>query len=167
MRKLLVLVMVLIVACPLILAQDQKQAQEPSDGAYLDAYVEMARSDLRTQKTAIITQAVPMTDKESAAFWPVYRKYDLELNQLGDKRVALIKDYANSYNSGVITEAKAKELADRALAWEGERVALKKKYYAEFTKVLPAVKATRLMQVESRIALLIDLQIASGVPLVN
>ncbi len=160
MKKLLILVVLCALAAPVV-AQEQKQ----SDAAYLDAYIEMARSDLKTQKTAIITHAIPLTEQESAAFWPVYRKYDLALNQLNDQRVALIKDYAANYQT--MTDAKAKELADRMLAWDEKRLKLKKQYFAQFNKVLPAAKAARLMQIENRIGLLIDLQIAANVPLVE
>ena len=160
MKKLLMLVVLLALAVPVV-AQEQKQ----SDAAYLDAYIEMARSDLKTQKTALITQAIPMTEQESAAFWPLYRKYDLELNQLNDERLSLIKDYAASYQT--MSDAKAKELADRMLAWEEKRVKMKKHYFDEFRKVLPAVKAARLLQIENHIGLLIDLQIASNVPLIE
>ena len=161
MKNLLTILILLAVACPMAPAQDQKQ----SEGAYLDSYIEMARSDLKTQKTALIAQAVPLTDSESAVFWPLYRKYDLDFNRLSDERVAIIKDYAANYTG--MSEAKAKELADRTLAWEQKRVELKKKYFAEFNKILPAVKAARIMQVETRINILIDLQIASGVPLME
>lgn len=160
MKKLLTLAVLFVLAIPVV-AQEKKQ----SDAAYLDAYIEMARSDLKTEKTAIITQAIPMTEQESAAFWPVYRKYDLELNQLGDERLRLIKDYAANYKT--MTDAKAKELADRMLAWDEKRVKMKKQYFAQFSKVLPAAKAARLLQLENRIGLLIDLQIAANVPLIE
>lgn len=171
MKKLLTLVVLFALAAPVV-AQEQKQ----SDAAYLDAYIEMARSDLKTQKTALITQAIPLTEQESAAFWPLYRKYDLELNQLNDERLSLIKDYAASFQT--MTDAKAKELTDRMLAWEEKRVKMKKQYFGsfvkakkqylgEFRKVLPAAKAARLLQLENRIGMLIDLQIAANVPLVE
>ena len=160
MKKLLTLVVLFALSAPIV-AQEQKQ----SDAAYLDAYIEMARSDLKTEKTALITQAIPMTEQESAAFWPLYRKYDLDLNQLNDERVALIKDYAANYQT--MTDAKAQELADRMLAWDEKRVMLKKQYFAQFSKVLPAAKAARLLQIENRIGLLIDLQIAANVPLID
>lgn len=160
-KKLLTTVILMAMACAPLWAQEQEQ----SEGAYLDAYIEMARSDIRTQKTALIAEAVPLTDSESTSFWPLYRKYDLELSRLGDERLAIIKDYANQYQS--MTDVQARDLAERNLAWEAKRVELKKKYFKEFSKVLPAVKATRIMQIESRINILIDLQVASEVPLME
>ena len=62
---------------------------------------------------------------------------------------------------------KAKELMDRSIKLTEQRVKLQKKYYKEFQKVLPAIKATRFIQVDNQINLLLDLQIASEVPLVE
>ena len=158
MRKLLLVGLWIGMACPLLRAQEQKQ----DAGANINAYIEMLRSDVRTHKTALIGQAIPMTDKESAAFWPVYRKYDAEMAKLGDERLTIIKDYAAHYDK--MNDEKARELGNRTLAWEEKRVKLKKQYFEEFNKVLPAMKAAKLIQFESRINLLIDLQIASEVP---
>ena len=163
MKKLLTAVVLLTVTCLSVRAQNQKQKQ--GDSANIDAYIEMLRSDLKTKKTALIAQAVPLSESESAAFWPVYRKYDLDLTTLNDERVAIIKDYGANYSS--MSEAKAKELGDRFLAWEDKRVSLKRKYFQEFGKILPAIKAVRIMQVENRVSLLIDLQIAAAVPLMQ
>ena len=54
----------------------------------LRAYVELLRSDLRTQKVAVITEMMQFTEAEDAAFWPVYREYELELSRLNDERLA-------------------------------------------------------------------------------
>ena len=60
----------------------------------LSAYAELLRSDVRAQKVAIITEVMGFTEAEDAAFWPIYREYDLEMAKLGDERVALIEEYA-------------------------------------------------------------------------
>jgi hypothetical protein len=133
----------------------------------MDAYVDMLRSDIRGKKIALISQAIPLTDEEAAAFWPLYRKYDGDLNRLNDERLALIKDYAASYNARTVTDAKATELATRFFDWEERRVALKRQYFKEFSRALPALKAARLVQLENKVNLLIDVQIAAEVPLME
>ena len=55
----------------------------------LGAYVELLRSDIRSQKVAILTELMNFTEAEDTAFWPIYREYDVELNKLNDERVAL------------------------------------------------------------------------------
>ena len=130
-----------------------------------DDFIELLRQDLKTQKVAIITEAMDFTEVESNTFWPVYRKYDFELTKLGDENLAIIKDYAANYEN--MTNEKAKELMDRSIKYREDVLKLRKKYFKEFQKVLPAIKAARFMQVENQIGLLVDLQIASELPLVE
>jgi hypothetical protein len=133
--------------------------------AQIDNYVEMLRADVKTQRQAIADAALDLADDKATVFWPVYRKYLLELDAWGDKRYALIKDYAASYET--MTDEKAKSLADQALGNQESRVKLLKKYFKEFSKIIGAADAARLVQVESALNSLIDLQIASELPLIK
>jgi hypothetical protein len=137
-----------------------------SSGGYAqEAYIELLRSDVKTKKVAIITEVMQFTDEEAKAFWSVYREYDFELTKIGDGRLQLIKDYAQNYET--MTDEKAKELVDRALRLEGKRTKLKKKYFKKFDKVLPSKTVAKFFQLENQINLLIDLQIASELPLIK
>jgi hypothetical protein len=131
----------------------------------LDNYIELLRSDVKTQKRAIITEVMNFTELEASAFWPVYRAYEMELDKLGDARLLLIKDYAN--NSENMTDAKAKEIIEKSIKFQKDRLDVKAKFFTEFCKVLPVTKAARLTQVENQIQLLLDLQIAGELPLVE
>lgn len=130
-----------------------------------DDFIELLRQDLKTQKVAIITETMNFTEEESNVFWPVYREYDFEATKLSDERLAIIKDYAEHYE--MMTDEKAKELMDRSIKLEEKRLKLRKKFYKEFQKVLPAIKATRFAQVDNQLNLLLNLQIASELPLVE
>ena len=134
-------------------------------GNGIDAYIELLRSDARTQKVAVITEALQLTDEESTAFWPVHRDYELELSEIIDDRIALIKDYAQNYDN--LTNEKAKELARKVFALEKRRTKLKKKYFKKFEKAVSAIIAAKFIQVENQINLLIDLQIAIELPLIK
>jgi hypothetical protein len=132
----------------------------------LESEIELLRSDLRTGKVEIVKQALHDVDGAKAdAFWPVYRKYQLDLDKIGDKRLALIKDFAAHYDS--MTDAKAKTLATQALDLQSQRTNLLKTYYPQFAKVLGAIDAAKLIQVEHLIMAAIDLQIASEMPLIE
>ena len=91
-------------------AQQAKEASAPSlaetRDTNLSAYVELLRADVRGQKIAILTEVMEFTESEDAAFWPIYREYDLELARLNDERVSLIKEYADNYGS--VTDATAR-----------------------------------------------------------
>ena len=131
----------------------------------LRAYAELLRSDLRAQKVAVITEVMEFTEAEDAAFWPVYREYETELAKINDDRMALIKDYAMGYDT--LTDATADGFAVRALGLETRRQALLERFYARFKAVVPAKTAARFLQVEHQILLLLDLQIAASLPIVE
>lgn len=161
----------LIVACltgaPIASSQGTKSsvAADETRDLNLRAYTELLRSDIRAQKVAIITELMQFTEKENDAFWPVYRGYEGELSKINDDRLALINEYAGVYTK--LTDAVADRLARRALDLEAQRHALKVKYYDRFTSVLSPKTAARFLQVENQILLLLDLQIAASLPIVE
>lgn len=127
--------------------------------------LELARSDFRTQKVAIVTAAMQLDEEQSSKFWPVYREYQAELTALWDRRLALIKDYADSYQ--IMTDQKAKDLAQGVLRLEEDGVKLRRKYFDRMSKALTPVIAGRFLQVENQVDLLVRLQIASELPLIQ
>jgi hypothetical protein len=142
----------------------QQAAPSPQAApANLDDYVKLARTGIQQDKSKIIGAALGLDATQSAAFWPVYKKYEAELATIGDQRYAAIKDYAAHYGS--LTDAKATELSDKALALEEQRLALVKRYAGEFRKVLPPVKVARWVQTEMALNKIVDLRVAAEVPL--
>ena len=153
MKKTIVLA---LVACVLVPA---------AAFAQMDSYIEMLRSDVRTEKVAVITEVMMFTDPESEAFWPIYREYELELAKIFDDRLANIKKYAEHYEH--LDDATADELIIAAFKVDEKRHKLQKSYYTKFKKALGAKRAAKFMQLEHQIDLLIDLQIAANLPLVD
>ena len=129
----------------------------------LKAYVELLRSDLRTQKVAVITEVMNFTDAEDQAFWPIYRQYETELARLNDERLQNIETYAKNYTN--LSDAVANDLVTKALDLEARRAALKQKLFLQLKGAMSPKTAARAMQVESQILLLLDLQVAASLPI--
>ena len=140
-------------------------AQAQTATADLSKYVELLRSDLRTTRTEIVTEALALSEAQGTAFWPIYREYEKDVAALGDQRIALIKEYAENYDT--MTDDMAKNLAGRAFKLQEQRGALVKKYYGKASKVITPKLAARWAQVESALNSLIDLQVASELPLMK
>lgn len=140
-----------------------EDSEQQTKALNLAAYAELLRSDVRAQKVAIITEVMGFTEAEDAAFWPIYREYDLELARLGDERTALIAEYARNYSN--MNDEIADRLAAKALELEARRQELKGQVYQKVKKALSPLTATRFLQVEHQLLLLIDLQIASALPI--
>jgi len=135
------------------------QSNEPS----LDSYIESLRADFRADKVAIITQAMRFNDQDGKAFWPVYRKYEAEVTNLNDQRVALIKSYADKFTT--MTDADARAMIEQGLDFESRRTEAKKKYAKEFQKAgLSSLTVAKFLQLEHRLDLLVDVKIASELP---
>jgi len=146
-------------------AMPPASAADESREMNLRAYVELLRSDVRSEKIAIMSEMMEFTEDQDAKFWPIYRDYDTELSKINDKRVALIKDYADNFEN--MTDAVADRIAKGALDLEAERHALKMKYYDRVKSALSPLIAARFLQVENQLLMLIDLQISAALPVVR
>jgi hypothetical protein len=152
-RKWYLIPLLLALAVPTIAAADD-----------MEKYVEMMRSDLRTGKTALLTEALKLSDADGQKFWPIQREYETELAKIGDQRIQLIKDYAAAYDS--MTAETAKSLVDRAFKLESSRLTVLKKYTDKVSKTVSPLVAARFAQVEAIVNSLIDLKLRAETPLV-
>jgi hypothetical protein len=87
----------------------------------LNSSIELVRAGAQADRVNIITVAMNFSDKEGAAFWPLYRKYSYERSTLDDRRAAVIKEYAARYPS--LTDSEAKEMALRMFQCEANLAA--------------------------------------------
>jgi len=147
----------LFVVLALLLVANTAYAQEQ--------YVELLRSDIKTQKVAVITEAMQLEEGQSDAFWQIYRDFDYKLSAIVDRRIALIKDYASNFGS--MTDEKADELAKTSFKVESDRSKLREKYYKKFAKELSPLVGARWLMIERTINNLMDLQIAAELPLIQ
>ena len=166
-------VAVLIVASALLLlnmpvfAQAAQSAPSASTQpkANLDQDIQMLREDVASQKKQIVAANMTLTDAEATKFWPICDQYAAEVGKIGDQRVALIKEYAQSYDS--MTDAQANDFMKRAAAIDQQFTALRLKYVPIFEKAISAKKTALWYQIDRRLDLLINLQLAANIPVVD
>lgn len=127
-----------------------------------ETILEVLRSDVRAEKVAIITEMMMFTDGQADAFWPIYRDMEHEADKLTDQRIALIKEYAENYDS--MTDKVAKDIIERAIKLRDKKLSLEKKYFRKFSKALDPITAAKFYQINREINLMIDIQISSGLP---
>jgi hypothetical protein len=168
----------LVVSCLLARVQAKTQPrpqstqQQPTQSTTADAkekniqeYIELMRSNVRDEKSQIVGAVMQLDIDDAAKFWPIYSQYDAELTKLNTLRIENIQDYANNYSQ--MTDAKADELIQRSLDYQKQRGELLVKYYQVMKQSVGAVTAARFLQVEHQLLLIIDLQIASSLPIVQ
>jgi hypothetical protein len=145
-------------------AQGKPTVSETQE-ANFKAYVELLRKDLKKDKVSILTEMMELSPEEAAKFWPVYNNYDKELTKLADERIAFIRMYAENYSS--LSDEKVTQIANGLLDLESRRIQLRKQYFETMSRSLTPKLAARFLQIESQIEKLVDLQIASNLPIVE
>ena len=141
------------------------QAREGPNQNNLQALLDAARKDLRTEKQAMIDQAMGLDAGAKVKFWGIYQNFQKELDAIWDVRLANVKKYAET--SQAMTDAIADELSASALNNEAQLTALKKKYHPQFKAALGAKAAARWLQAETTLGNLTMLQLLSQVPLLQ
>jgi hypothetical protein len=130
-------------------------------------YVDSMRDDLSRGKVETITQVMNLSAAESKVFWPLYQDYETELFALGDQRLELIRQFIDWQLSPALDDKRATELADGYFRLEAARLDLTKKYHGMISRELSPLRAAQFTQVEHRVGTVIDLLIASEMPLVQ
>jgi hypothetical protein len=149
----------------------QEAAPSPARGKnmteeqVIDANIQLMRQDIRSERKKVVAANLPLTEAEAVKFWPVYDRYIAETIKVNDVRFALLKEYAKNYDA--TTEQQADSFITRWLAFDQDNTQLRLKYVPEFEKVISHKKTAMFFQIDRRVSMLIELQLASQVPLVK
>jgi hypothetical protein len=130
-----------------------------------DKTIDLMRKDLRKEKHSIVDQAMGLEAAKKSQFWAIYAEYQTALDSIWDQRIANITKYADNYEK--MTDEIADQLAAKMMDLEGQRAVLRNKYYKLYKEKMGARTAARFLQVESSLASLIDLQLASELPILQ
>ncbi len=141
------------------------QAQATSTQGSVNQEIALLRKDIRSEKKQIVAANLQLTDAEAQKFWPVYDQYTAELAKINDAKVAAIKDYAANYST--LSDDKALALTRQLVGIDESVGQLRLKYVPIFSKVISGKKTALFFQMDRRLTMLVDLQVASEVPLVE
>lgn len=155
----------LTVILSLLVAATGVVAQTAATDTGTDTDIALLRSDVQAQRTDVVAHTMQLNDADAKTFWPLYREYVGKEQAIGDQRVSAIKDYASQYDT--MNDAQADGLAARMLKFDQSRTQLRAEYYPKFKKAIGAKQAAKFLQVDNRLNLLVDLQIANAVPIIQ
>ena len=138
--------------------------QETATGISVEKDLELVRRNLRSEKKKLIALNVPLTETEATKFWPVYDEYAAAMSKHYDEFYALIKDYAA--NQKTLTDAQASSMLKRWSQVQVDLAQTRQKFIPRIEQVIPGKKAALFFQVDRRLYALMDMQVASAVPLI-
>jgi len=130
-----------------------------------DEDIQLMRKDIRSQRKQIIAANMKLNDAEAEKFWPVYNQYIADLSKINDAKYALIKQYVQ--NGGVLTDAEAETAVNQWVGVDQSVADLRKRYIPTFRKVLSPKNTALFYQLDRRVQLLIDIQLASSLPMIE
>ena len=149
-------------------AQDANQITMPvadNSQAVSDQDIQMLRKDLRAQRKQIIAANMNLSSAEAEKFWPVYEQYVSDLVKMNGTKYALIKKYIQT--QGNLSDTEAESAVDQWVRIDQSVAELRKKYIPSFRKALSPKNTALFYQLDRRVQLMIDLQLASSIPMIQ
>ncbi len=125
----------------------------------------LSRSFIELNRKAIVAVNLGLTEEESKAFWPVYTEYRDLVDTINDSFLELLNDYAQNYQD--LSDRMAVNLLNDFLDIEMDRVASKKAYIEEFSRVLPPQKVAKYFQIENKMDTIIKAELVMKIPLIE
>jgi hypothetical protein len=145
-------------------AQTAQPVADRDRAASIDEEIAMLRSDLRSTRKQVVAANMKLTEAEAEKFWPIYDQYVKELVDINNAKYALIKEYLQNTN---MTDEQADSLSKRWVEVDASVVQLRLNYIPIFRKSLSAKGTAMFFQLDRRVQMMIDLQLASSIPLIQ
>ncbi len=119
----------------------------------------------RTEKKALISEALKLTDEEGEKFWPLYNEYNEKVAAKNKELIDLLNDNAEKIDN--LTNDEAEKIWKEKMSTEYDLIKLEKKYFKKMLRVLPAGKVVKYFQAENKIKSLMKAQIAIDIPMID
>ena len=123
------------------------------------------RAAVKADKRAFVASALNLTDAEAKKFWPIYDEYQRTLNAANRERNLVVVDIVGSDKP--LTDAYAKYLLKDMIAADEAEIRARRTLQGKLVKALPAKKAARYLQLESKIRAAQAYDVAVAIPLVK
>jgi hypothetical protein len=125
--------------------------------------LEVTRQAVESQRRILVAGALPLTDAEADAFWPLYDAYEKERRPLDERTNKLVADFLAG--SASLTDAQAKAMVEEALAIEEGKLRVRRSYLGRMLKAIPPGKVARFYQIDNKLDAVVRADIAKQIPL--
>jgi hypothetical protein len=126
--------------------------------------LDVTRQAVETQRRVLVSGALPLTEAEARAFWPLYDDYEKERRAIELRGNQLVADFMASAAS--LTDSQAKAMLAAALAVDEARLALRRSYSERMAKAIPPRKLVRFFQIDNKLDSVVRADISRQIPLV-
>jgi len=119
-----------------------------SDAAAFDAHMSKVRKKVIQKRDSALNTLLEMNAEQDKAFWPLQRAYDKELNKLGKKDRALLREFSDVFDK--LTAETARDISTRFFDLGRQRLELQQKYLEQISEEVSPVVAVQFIQLQRR-----------------
>ena len=101
---------------------------------------------IKTMKIGFLTDKLNLSPEEAKAFWPVYNKYQDEIEALRKSHRDNMQKVKDNFDE--MSDKDIEKTVDGELAFRQNELDIMKKYNPEFKKILPMKKVAKLYRSE-------------------
>jgi len=123
------------------------------------------RAAVSKDKRGYVAATLTLSDAEAAKFWPIYDNYQRALEVVDRRRARAVIDLAGSDRP--LSDAYAKSLSVELMSTDEAEIRARRTMQNRLMRALPARKAARYLQLESKIRAIEAYDIAASLPLVK
>lgn len=134
-------------------------AQTAADPA---AHMAGLKAQLAPGKQVFVSRQMGLTPAEEADFWPVYDAHQSELAGLVQRRREAAAEYGRLAS---LDEDAIADLAEEMAEIDLEEARLNESTYSRLSRLLPAAKALKYLQLERQLSTLLRYELAAMAPL--
>ncbi len=125
--------------------------------------LDLTRESVENQRRVLVSGALPLTDAEAKAFWPLYDGYEKERRRLDERANKLVADFLGA--AAGLDDSQARAMTSEALKIDEERARLRSAWYDRMGKAIAPRKLARLYQIENKLDSVVRADIARQIPL--
>jgi hypothetical protein len=125
--------------------------------------LEASRQAVESQRRILVSGALPLTDPEANAFWPLYDAYEKERRPLDERANGILAEFLA--RGATLTDDQAKAMVEEELQLEEGRLKVRRTYFGRMVKAIPGRKVARFFQIDNKLDSAVRADVAKQVPL--
>lgn len=130
-----------------------------------EAEMQALRAAVKSDKKAYVASLLNLTPAEAKQFWPAYDAYQRTIDLANRERSIAMADLIG--RDKPVSDLYAKSVAKELITADEIEVKARRTLQNRIMKALPAVKAAKYLQLESKIRAAQAYDVAVGIPLIK
>lgn len=153
MKNVLVLVVLIIGTALSVAAQSNVSS------------ITTTRSAVEAERKELIATNLELSQEHRDVFWPLYLEYRVAVDKIGDDEVEFYERFFSSYET--LTDSEALALLDEHFDFQRRHLDVQKTHSQKMRAALPGKIVARFFQIENKMDIIVEYELAGEIPLIK